>query len=312
MSMNPDKTQQSMLVSTSLEVDLTQAIGLGVAGNFTGHLEQAGEASDFVGIQAATGAPKGVFPFYVPSKQGSTSDAFIHMFPLSANTIMHPIQVDGKSVNLQIEPEIGLLCELNYGMPDKAGKQSVVAITPTHFGAYNDCSIRKDGAKKISEKKNWGLASKGFAIDQCLPIDIFAAGGVLDNYRLVSFLKRDDRIYLYGEDSAVSAYGYMYGQLIDWLIEKLNRQQDIGPLENLAEWLHLARYPRHAVISIGATRYTAFGESTYLQSKDEAIIITYDQRQLSADKIEELLSKDSLMPREDTSILRQKVKSNNH
>ena len=43
-------------------------IGLGVAGNFTGHLEQAGEASDFKDLVIEDpNAPKGVFPFYVPA-----------------------------------------------------------------------------------------------------------------------------------------------------------------------------------------------------------------------------------------------------
>ncbi|MFA7258063.1 MAG: DUF5718 family protein, partial [Aeromonas bestiarum] len=42
-------------------------IGLGVAGNFAGHLEQAGEASDFVAVVVRdTSAPKALFPFYVP------------------------------------------------------------------------------------------------------------------------------------------------------------------------------------------------------------------------------------------------------
>lgn len=39
-------------------------IGLGVAGNFTGHLEQAGEDRDFVKIQTSeVHQPKAIFPF---------------------------------------------------------------------------------------------------------------------------------------------------------------------------------------------------------------------------------------------------------
>ena len=35
----------------------------GVAGNFTGHLEQANEASDFANVKTAeTNAPKAIFP----------------------------------------------------------------------------------------------------------------------------------------------------------------------------------------------------------------------------------------------------------
>ncbi|TNI63014.1 hypothetical protein CF133_23230, partial [Aeromonas salmonicida] len=43
-----------------------QMMGLGVAGNFAGHLEQAGEASDFVAVMVRDQfAPKAMLPFYV-------------------------------------------------------------------------------------------------------------------------------------------------------------------------------------------------------------------------------------------------------
>jgi len=63
-------------------IDLHQAIGLGVAGNFTGHLEQAGEASDFTHVATAEGVPKGVFPFYVPPTKPVDAQHFLHTFPL--------------------------------------------------------------------------------------------------------------------------------------------------------------------------------------------------------------------------------------
>ena len=44
-------------------VDLKSAACFGVAGNFTGHLEQAGEAVDFVNIKTVEAkAPKAIFP----------------------------------------------------------------------------------------------------------------------------------------------------------------------------------------------------------------------------------------------------------
>ena len=48
-------------------------IGFGVAGNFAGHLEQAGEANDFLTVEVKEAVqPKAIFPFYVPSdKAGS-------------------------------------------------------------------------------------------------------------------------------------------------------------------------------------------------------------------------------------------------
>jgi hypothetical protein len=63
-------------------MDLRDAIGLGVAGNFTWHLEQAGEASDFVDVEVAdASAPKGVFPFYVPAVSAA-GEHFLHAYPI--------------------------------------------------------------------------------------------------------------------------------------------------------------------------------------------------------------------------------------
>ena len=126
--------------------DLRSAFGFGVAGNFAGHLEQSGEAADFAGVPSASGeAPKGIFPWYVPG-----ADTFLGVFPLSHDRLVRPAAVDG-GVNLQIEPEVALLCDVAYA-PDGG----VEALAPRALGAFDDCSIRRPGAAKISHKKNWG------------------------------------------------------------------------------------------------------------------------------------------------------------
>lgn len=58
--------------------DLKTWFGFGVAGNFAGHLDQAGEAGDFATVAAQEGAPKGIFPWYVPGLDGQLGE-----FPLS-------------------------------------------------------------------------------------------------------------------------------------------------------------------------------------------------------------------------------------
>jgi hypothetical protein len=83
----------------------------------------------------------------------------------------------------------------------------VVDIVPRFAMAHNDCSIRRPGAKKISEKKNWGPASKGVS-EQVIEIDQFSAGGVLDGCRLASYLYRDGELHAYGQDSAIKGYSY--------------------------------------------------------------------------------------------------------
>lgn len=287
-------------------IDLKQTIGLGVAGNFAGHLEQAGEASDFVAVHANAGAPKGVFPFYVPPIKPTAADHFLHTFPLSADTIEHPGQIQGEPANLQIEPELALLCEITY-----ASDARVSALTPTHFAAYNDCSTRRPNATKISQKKNWGPNTKGLA-QPWLPLDTFEPGGCLDRFRIACYLKRGGDLITYGEDSPVAGpdgYGYMYKELLDWLVDRLNHQSDQGPLEDLPAWLDVADHPSQAVIAIGATRYTALGESTYLQPNDESIVIAYDATQHNTQSLEAALRNgDKIRGAGQTcSVLRQRV-----
>lgn len=288
-------------------IDLKQSIGLGVAGNFAGHLEQAGEASDFVEVRSDAGAPKGVFPFYVPPVKPADPEHFLHTFPLSADTIEHPGHIDGQPANLQIEPELALRCEITYD-----NEHAVAKLEPTHFAAYNDCSTRRPDATKISQKKNWGPNTKGLASDHWLALDTFEQGGRLDRFRIACYLKRDGDLLTYGEDSPVAGpdgYGYMYQQLLDWLTDRLNHQQDQGPLEDLPNWLAIADHPRHAVIAIGATRYTSLGESTYLQPNDESIVIAYDAEQHDTANLEAALQSGDEISRigQTCSVLRQIV-----
>ncbi|MBD3841539.1 MAG: hypothetical protein IE909_06580 [Campylobacterales bacterium] len=273
---------------------LKQFIGFGVAGNFAHHLEQAGEASDFVDVKVDDiNAPKGIFPFYLPN-----SELFLGTYPLSSDKIVHPRTKEG---NLQMEPEVALICELVYE------NQKVVDLIPNYFTAYNDCSIRKEGAKKISEKKNWGENTKGIS-SQIIPLDKFEKGGVMDNFHIASFLKRDGAVHQYGQDSAVLTYNYFYGQLKNWIIEKLNTQKDHGPLEDLSQHLANSNYPNGCVISIGATTYTPFGESTFLEIGDEILVYVYDSSVHSFEQIQSYAqSEDLTKSLQNCSILHQKV-----
>ena len=250
---------------------LKKFLGFGVAGNFAHHLEQAGEAADFVDVKVEDeNAPKGIFPFYIPN-----SDTFLGTYPLSSKQIVHPRTKEG---NLQMEPEAALICEIIYD------KDTVKDIIPTFFTAYNDCSIRKDNAKKISEKKNWGENTKGIS-SQIIPLDRFEKGGVMDSYHIASFLKRDGIVHQYGEDSPVSTYNYFYKQLKDWIVDKLNNQDDHGPLENLHTHILNSGKPDGMVISIGATSYTDFGENTFLEIGDEIFVYLYDSKEYTFKQI---------------------------
>ncbi|MFA5502622.1 MAG: DUF5718 family protein [Sulfurovaceae bacterium] len=244
-------------------MDFRNAICFGVAGNFAHHLEQAGELEDFKDVVTEEAdAPKGIFPFYLPH-----SDSFLGRYPISSTTLTLPNDDDA-----QVEPEIVLACDIIYDENKK-----VASLVPKVFGTFNDCTIRKEGAPKISYKKSWGDDSKGIST-KFIDIDKFSKGGIMDNYHLCSYLLRDGVLHEYGVDAPLLGYGYFYEKLISWLIDKMNNQKDFGPLEDMAEHIKNANYPSQALITIGATAYAVFGESHYLQSGDEIFVIAYDIR----------------------------------
>lgn len=240
-------------------------IGLGVAGNFAHHLEQAGELEDFKNVVTKEeGAPKGIFPFYLPN-----SESFLGIYPIDSTRLELPKY----EANAQVEPEVAVRFAIQYDADHR-----VVDLAAKAFTAFNDCTIRKEGAKKISEKKSWCPSSKGMA-SEWVAIDKFEKGGVMDKYHLASFVKRDGVVYPYGVDAPLLGYSYFYTKLKDWLIEKMNEQEDFGPLEDIAAHLKACGYPQEAIISIGATAYAEFGEKNYLQSGDEVFVIVYDATQ---------------------------------
>jgi hypothetical protein len=245
-------------------MQLQDTICLGVAGNFAHHLEQAGELEDFKNVVTETAdAPKGIFPFYLPG-----SESFLGLYSIGTNILTLPTY----EANAQVEPEIAVLFHIIYNDNNK-----VVDLDAKQFTTFNDCTIRKEGAKKISEKKSWGINSKGIG-NKWIAIDKFEEGGVMDNYHLCSFVKRDGIVHPYGVDAPLLGYSYFYTKLKNWLIDKMNTQEDFGPLENISEHLKASHYPQQALISIGATAYAAFGEHNYLQSGDEVYVIAYDHR----------------------------------
>jgi hypothetical protein len=268
-------------------------IGLGVAGNFALHLEQAGESADFKDIITEDpNGPKGMFPFYIPNREGQ-----LGIYPISSDSIILP----PRECNVQPEPEVGLICDFTY---DDEG--NVTDITPKFFGAYNDCSLRIEGASKISHKKNWGVASKGLS-STLIPIDTFEKGGAMESYRIASFLRREGMLMRYGEDVELTGYSFFYGKLIDWMKNQINSQVDFGPLEPIKLYLKEANCPTQAIISIGATRYTHFGETNFLKEGDEVIVVVYDNNLYCMNPILSFANKGELVEKEGISALIQKV-----
>ncbi|WKG03304.1 DUF5718 family protein [Mycolicibacterium sp. HK-90] len=268
-----------------IDIDLGEVrnwFGFGVAGNFAGHLEQAGEAGDFVKVVTEGYAPKGIFPWYAPGR-----DDFLGEFPLSADAILlpEPGEVDGP-LNLQIEPEVGVACHVVWN------GDTVVRLEPFALGAFNDCSIRRPGAPKISYKKNWGPASKGVA-PQFFEISDLTPDGPTADMRLVCYLREDSgQQHAYGVDSPLVGYSYYGEVLLDWIVERLANQKGSAdtPLEDVGALMVASGHPENVLIGIGATRYTPLGESTYLKAGDEAIVRVYDSASSEASELRQVVS----------------------
>jgi hypothetical protein len=129
----------------------------------------------------------------------------------------------------------------------------------------------------------------------------------MDSYRIASFLKRDELVMRYGEDVELTGYSYFYEKLSEWMTNQLNMQMNVGPLEPIHAYLKEALYPKKAIISIGATRYTHFGERHFLKENDEISVVVYDSNRYAPNTILSMVSHNSCES-EGISALVQKVK----
>ena len=123
-------------------------------------------------------------------------------------------------------------------------------------------------------------------------------------------IKRNNEIFEYGEDSAIKDYSYIYETLINWLIEKINNQQDEGPAEKIYDYLVQSNFPSKIMISIGATRYTEFGEKNYLQKGDKSYIIIYPKKKYSKESLISLFKGRASKDKSNFDILQFTLKNN--
>lgn len=280
------------------DFNLKNCACFGVAGNFTGHLEQAGEALDFKNVKTQEeNAPKALFPTYIPNISGNGgTPGFLGVFPFDSEKIIFP-QNEQK---IQIEPE----CAVIFNAEWRNGK--IFSLMPFCFGASNDVSIRKAGAKKISIKKNWGKSSKGLS-ENLISLKNLDEKSVLSRYRIASFMVRNGSVFEYGEDSAVRDYSYIYEKLEKWIIEKLNFQKDEGPAENVNSYLKEAGFPEKIMVSIGATRYTDFGGQNFLLKGDKSVVVLYPENIYSAEDIKNLAQKNDFSDPRISSLVQEVV-----
>lgn len=296
-----------------------RCLGLGVAGNVAGHMEQAGEADPAAHkADKKASTPAAIFAFYAPQAEnvgerflpdGSSDgcDAVNPKTPAAArqqrrrlgpqdgwqfpvtNAVIDFPHLEGAS-KVQVEPEIALLADIVYA--PCGGK--VERLVPRKVAAFNDCSIRQlDGAEKLSEKKNWGFGSKGISLET-FRVRSFKKGSLVDYLVLVSYVKRGGQIHQYSISAPARNYCMFHEPLLEWIVERMNNQKDEGKWENVSELLEACDHPTSVWIALGAGEYTTWGNENYLQPRDECLVVVYDEREFpggpSEDKIRALFN----------------------
>lgn len=272
------------------------ALCMGLIGNFASHLEQAGEACDFIDIECEENAPKGIFPFYIPHDSG-----FLGNFCIQNDILVIP-----NNLKVQVEAEVCLECEVVYE------NNLVKEIKPKFFFAFNDASVRKSlNATKLSQKKNFSIACKA-AGHLKFRLDDFK-NNACSNFSIVSFVESNNKLIQIGENSPLESYNYFYNCLLDWSVNILNTQKNIGVLDNLYDLIKTSNYPKKLLLSVGATRYTQDGENLYLKNDDLIFVFVYNHNKYNLDSLQELTktlkySNSISQNLEDISIIAQRVR----
>jgi hypothetical protein len=249
-----------------------RTFGLGVAGNVAGHMAQAGEAEADASPQ---GTPEALFTFYAPHPHtvDATEDEILSLlstFPVTNATIELPRNIR-EAGDLQVEPELGLYCDIVYS---REGDR-VERLVPRRVAAFNDCSIRKlDTAQKLSEKKNWGFASKGISI-KSFRIDSMSQGSLVDKLVLTSYIKRGDQVYKYSVDAPARNYLLFHDALMEWIVDRINTQENTGKWLPIFSELVKSDYPTSMWIALGAGEYTEWGAKNFLELKDQCLVLVY-------------------------------------
>ncbi len=262
----------------TLNVETTPLFGIGIAGNFAGHLNQTGEAK---GLSQAVDdeKPQAIFPFFVPS----ATETYLTVNPYSSRALSLPTQADAK---VQMESEVAVIAKIDYQ------NGQVSTIEPTQMMLLNDATYRNAKVSKLAEKKNWGEASTGIGKESIPLVNGFDSD--LSQYRFCSFHRQNQQWYLCCKDASVADYSYFYQPLLNWLVETINFQSDEGALHSILALLEQAGYPQEIVISLGASRYTEQGESHALRSGDELCTLLYDEQQVDFTTLKQAVEKGDL------------------
>ena len=87
------------------------------------------------------------------------------------------------------------------------------------------------------------------------------------------------------------------------MLDKFNRQQNEGPAEDIHSYLLAAGRQPRILVSIGATRYTAWGESNFLQNGDKAVVVVYPESKYTPEQIKKMAEKGDFSDRSISALI---------
>lgn len=240
---------------------MRNSISVGIIGNYFGHLSGAENIKEHP-------LPNGIFIIHCDHPETMTSGA----------EVKYPI--NGSKVD--IEPEFVIRFDTRY----QNGKLS--ALTATHMTIGNDFTIRElDGSSKISQRKAWGEKSKGIN-STWWEMREFTSENYGKNLNLISYIERGGEFYCATELVDCLDTKVFCVELIEWIIDRINNQEDEGMYEEIHSELLANDFPEELILYTGAPNYSGWGEDNFIKIGDKVHISAFKTDLVSLKEVENL------------------------
>lgn len=240
---------------------MTKPICIGIIGNYYGHASGAENIEEHP-------LPNGIFVIHQQDAETLTSER-VAIYPSEGSDV-------------DIEPEFVVRCKVIY----ERGR--VVDLVPQAMTIGNDYTIRTlEGATKISDRKAWGSRSKGIN-HSWWKESSFIDENCAENINIVSYIERNGKIHCATPIASCANTKLFNVELIRWVVNKINNQQDEGIYEQILPEFEKSGMPDELLLYTGAPSYSAWGEDNFIQRGDRVHIMAYCSDVWQSEQIEML------------------------
>lgn len=247
---------------------MLNSISIGIIGNYFGHLSGAENVKEHP-------LPNGIFVIHCDHPETVTSGVEAK-YPQSGT-------------DLDIEPEFVIRFATRY----QNGRLS--ELTATHMTIGNDFTIRSlDGSSKISQRKAWGEKSKGIN-STWWQMQEFTKANYGKNLNLISYIERDGKFHCATELVDCLDTKLFHGELIEWIIERVNHQQDEGMYEEIHPEFSANNFPEELILYTGAPNYSGWGEENFIETGDKVHISAFKTDKYSPSEVKKRLLQGELV-----------------